>query len=996
MKYIYCYTSLLFLVTSTVAQVPDLKFEHITKGLSNTAVHFITQDKQGFMWFGTKDGLNRYDGYSFKQFKNIPGDSNSIGNNNITHCYQTNDGKIWVGTYDNLSVYDPGSGKFSTIRKDKDFVATGFAGYDNGRLWVGGNNGFYSYETTTKQWKQILLAGQAGKNNVVTKGDGDWLWVCTWDGFFRYNIKTAESKKYYLPSSKLTLRPTTIVGSCTKDSKGYLWFTSWENGLHRFDPVTETFESFYEDRANPRTLFSNITKGVVENSDGTIWIANSFGGLTVYDTSLQKTFNYAHNPANPFSLYGNSAECIYKDKDGTIWIGTEKGINKFSPALNFFKTTKLISTEHPNGNFDYNSIVQDKDGELWAGSFFGFYHIDQQTGVVTEFSKNIAGVEHPPINDLFIDSENITWAASSSCLYKIETIKQGGSFQVRSTKISISPYQTSILSIVEDDPEHLWLIGNKAGVFHFNKKTQTLKQFLPGAANGHTNNDVLSFGKLDEQRWLAGVRNEGLMLFDKRSGQFSAVPFPLEKTKNSSPLPLDIYQGQNKNIWIATLSDGLIKTDRSLKTFKQYTEQDGLPSMRIYQVDEDNQGNIWLNTFGGLSVLDPVKQTFTNYGNNEGLRNQNNLYEFYKNKHGTFFMGDESSLQVFDPSSRIEDKTALPVYITSLKVQDKDYPANSPLVLPYTKNYVSIEFVALDFNQSEKIKYAYLLDGASNNWQSTGNSRSVSFSNLKEGRYQFKVRAAGPNGIWYESKDTVQFRIKAPFWKTWWFYGLAALLITSIIYYIYRMKLNRIRNEEKIRDKIARDLHDDIGSTLSGINLYSKMVLNKTTSTDEETKTILAKIEERTGNMMDAMSDIVWSINPHHDTVSDLLVRMKEYAAEMLEAKEISYQFNEGEMSGSQKLDLNSRKEIFLVFKEAVNNAAKHSGCSKVTIELSTQQNKFNLRIHDNGKGMQAPQSKTGNGLSNMNVRAKKVNGSLSIISSENNGTIIHLQVPLT
>ncbi|HEV7780908.1 MAG TPA: two-component regulator propeller domain-containing protein [Chitinophagaceae bacterium] len=995
MRYIYCYIAASFLLLRTAAQSPNLKFERISKGLSNTAVNFIMQDKQGFMWFGTNDGLNRYDGYSFKQFKNIPGDSNSIANNNITSIYQTIDNKIWVGTYDNMSFFDPLAGRFTTIRKGAEFNATGFSGYDNGLLWVGGNAGLYSYDTKNEQWKEIVLGDKPGKNCIVTRGDDDLLWICTWDGFFKYDIKTKRSKKFDLPVSKLTPRPTNIIGSCTKDKKGFLWFTSWENGLHRFDPVTEKFESFYDDHSNPRSLSSNITKRVIENADGTIWIANAFGGLTVYDPSLQKTFNYPQNPANPFSFYGNSAESIYKDKDGTIWIGTDKGINKYSPAFNFFKTTKLISTEHPNGNFGYNSLVQDKEGELWAGGFFGFYHIDLLSGKVTEFSRSIAGREDPPINDLLIDENKTIWAASSSCLYKIDKLSKGSTPSLKSSRIELAPYQGSIMSIVKGDATHLWLTSNTAGIFRFDKITHELKQFLPDTLAGKKNNDVLCFARLDNDHWLAGVRNKGLLLFDAMTGHFKPVPITLEKTGNSTPLILDIYQDIKKNIWIATLSDGLIKTGLSLKEFKQYTEQDGLPSMRTYHIDEDKKGNIWLNTFGGLSVFDPVKKMFSNYGNNEGLRNQNMLNDLYKNEQGIFFMGDENSLQVFDPAERPENNAALPVYITSLKVQDKEYPLNSPIVLEYNRNYISFEFVALDYNQPEKIKYAYQLEGAGNEWQSTGSLRSVSFSNLKEGHYTFKVRAAGADGTWYESKDRVHFRIRAPFWKSWWFYLVAALVLTAAIYYLYRLKLNRIRNEEKIRDKIARDLHDDIGSTLSGINLYSKMVLNKTTHTDEETKTILTKIEERTGNMMDAMSDIVWSINPHNDTVADLLVRMREYAAEMLEAKDISYSFEAGEMTASLKLDLNTRKEIFLVFKEAVNNAAKHAGCTNMIIEVSTQQNKFNLRVKDNGKGIPV-QSNGGNGLRNMKARAKQVNAILTIVSDQKEGTVIHLQVPLT
>jgi two-component sensor histidine kinase len=441
----------------------------------------------------------------------------------------------------------------------------------------------------------------------------------------------------------------------------------------------------------------------------------------------------------------------------------------------------------------------------------------------------------------------------------------------------------------------------------------------------------------------------------------------------------------------------LLLLDQNLHLIKQYTEADGLPSMRVYDIEPDYYGGCWFFTEGGLGYLS-ASGRITQFGNKFGLYNQFQVHRLITDTVSKKLKLHETGyLHRFSMSPLNGDSLQrFPVYITGIHT-GKGTIINQPHNhFSFRNNDFTIDFVALDYINTEKIQYAYLLEGSNDGWVETGNQHSIRIANLREGTYTFRVKARIENGPWMEARDVFNFTIRPPFYRAWWFYLLSILLATGFIYLLYRQKINRIRNEEKIRNKIARDLHDDIGSTLSGINLFSKLAMHKMEDNSQEAKEIVQKIGDRTENMMGAMSDIVWSINPGNDSVADMLVRMKEYAAEMLEAKEIQYRFEADESVSNKKLDLSIRKEIFMIYKEAVNNVVKHAGCTIVAIQLSVRQNRLLMQVTDNGKGLQAGNGKQGNGLKNMQERALLINATLDIQSGKGDGTTIQLVVPIT
>lgn len=452
------------------------------------------------------------------------------------------------------------------------------------------------------------------------------------------------------------------------------------------------------------------------------------------------------------------------------------------------------------------------------------------------------------------------------------------------------------------------------------------------------------------------------------------------------------------SIWITTDGDGLLQTDERFHKFTQYTTKDGLPSMNISPIMSDYRGHLWLLSQGGIVDFQPLNKQMTIYDQKDGIRNLSYNWCLFQDEDGNIAIGDMGCLHFLNPFATVKNSTPPKTLITGVKILDKDYPVNSnqPLKLKYDQNYFSFEYVGLNYTQPSINKYEYKLEGLDKQWIDAGSRRYVSYAGLKEGTYVFKVKSCNNEGIWNNDAAMMTLTIAPPFWHEWWFYSLVVILIASIIYTIYMMRINQWKIKYQLRTKIARDLHDDIGSTLSGINIFTKMALQKI-KTDQKTSTeLLQKISDRSEKTMDALSDIVWSINTKNDTMDNVLTKMREYLSEMLESRGIRYDFDVDESIRHLHPGMELRKEIYLVFKEAIHNACKYAQCDHVDISLQRRKDKCILTIQDNGKGFNINNDPPGNGIHNMRQRAEKMNATISIDSGINKGTKITLQFLVT
>jgi hypothetical protein len=454
---------------------------------------------------------------------------------------------------------------------------------------------------------------------------------------------------------------------------------------------------------------------------------------------------------------------------------------------------------------------------------------------------------------------------------------------------------------------------------------------------------------------------------------------------------------ENGNLWIGTNGAGLNYFDRATQSFTHYTVQDGLCNNAIFSMVKDNNGRLWLGTGNGLSCFDKSRNKFSNFFPSDGLVNSEfNRYSALKLPDGKLMMGGMNGIDYFDPELAITTDIPPRVQITDFRVYNKSIPPDSPHSLSYKNNYVSIDFAAMDFRNPAANTYAYKLDGIDKDWIMAGNQTSVSYATLSPGRYHFLVKAAGSDGAWSEEPAEIYFKIRTPWWRSGVFWAMTALIIVSSLFFIYQFRIRQLKKVYSVRTKISQDLHDEVGATLTSISYLSEVAKLNGTIGDTNKNEAIEKIGEFSREMIGEMNDIVWAINPSNDKLEKIESRMRNFASVLLAAKNIQLEFFSDEKVSHYFLGMQERKNLYLIFKEAINNSAKYSGCTSVSVAISKENHHIQMRIADNGKGFIENGNGEGNGLQNMKARAEEIGARLAIESRPGKGTHILLSVPLT
>ncbi|HEX7846108.1 MAG TPA: triple tyrosine motif-containing protein, partial [Chitinophagaceae bacterium] len=505
-----------------------------------------------------------------------------------------------------------------------------------------------------------------------------------------------------------------------------------------------------------------------------------------------------------------------------------------------------------------------------------------------------------------------------------------------------------------------------------------------------------------------GTDNEGLLCFDRASNKWTIFKNdPKDKSSLSFnsifTLCLDPVEPA-KYLWIGTNGGGLNRMDLSTGKCTRYSTKNGLPNDVVYGILPDNANNLWMSTNKGLSCFNLAKQSFKNYEEKDGLQsNEFNHGVYLRTKEGILFFGGVGGYNYFDPATISSNPIAPKVVITDLRIKNQTVNANEPgsplknavylekkIVLPYSDNMITFEFAALDFMAPDMNQYQFRLEGFDKDWINAGNTNAATYTNLDPGTYTFRVKGSNKDGVWNEEGALILLIIKPPWYATWWFRTIAALLIIAVIYGIYRYRLNQVLKLQAIRNSIARDLHDEIGSNLSNISIFSE-VAQQQKGVDTETAPMLKKINEFARVSMTSMSDIVWMINARNDSFENIISRMRSLAAEILEAKNCNLHLNFDEHLNYLSLSMEQRKNFYLIYKEAINNVVKYANCKNVWVDLHRKGNCIELIVKDDGIGFDTSVQNKGNGLYNMHKRAETLNGKLKIESRQGEGTTVSL-----
>jgi ligand-binding sensor domain-containing protein/signal transduction histidine kinase len=1071
----------LLVIGNLQAQKNDLKFEHISieNGLSQSTVHSIIQDKYGFIWIGTEDGLNRYDGYNFIVYRNDREDSNSIASNQIRTIMQDQNDILWVGTENGLCVLTLVTNSETGNRQE------GFINYfknpvdslsitDNdirciyqdkfGVIWIGTAGGLintkveFNNESDSHDFDKIKFnrtAFNSEFSNATSKtfisaitedGNGN-LWFGTMGkGVIVFNRQTGQLINYKNNQSDPKSIGSNYIIKLFTDHSGRVWVGTYGGGLNRFDNISQSFIRYLNEPVNPNSISENKVYGLADDSEGNLWVGTFSGGINKLDLKSDQFIRYKNDKLNPISISNDFIRCLLIDRSGNLWAGTNNGINKTD-----LKHPKFITFR--NNYWDSNSlshnfvlsVFEDKNKVLWVGTNDGLDKYDPKSGGFINYK-----IPHnnPKSSDGFVysiipDEDGYLWLGTFGgglvkCNSEGRIIRQY--LHDESNKRGIIDNRINILFSQRNGDI---VVGTTSGICVLQKKTNDFRYYLISSKDSILLSKR-SIEKIYEDRnaiyWIA--TDNGLVRIDPSNGNCTEYLSEKDNPESiSSNTITAICEDSKGNLWIGT-EDGLNQLDRKTNRFTKFTTKNGLSNNYINSLQDDDEGNLWIATNRGISKFNielPKGKQFRNYDTDDGLQGlEFNINSTFKNSRGEIYFGGTNGLTKFNPVE-IRDNPNLPgVSIIAFYKMGKPVMSFSQILktetvtLSSSENFFTFEFSAFDYTNSKKNQYAYQLEGFDKEWIYNNNRRFANYTSIDPGEYTFRVKASNNDGIWNEKGASIKLIINPPFYRTWTAYIIYTIIIGLSLYSIrkYELRKRKMKSEvllkgekekaklievqlraekaelqakasesekelEKqiIRSRIASDLHDEIGSNLSSITLLSSLMSNSIQH-KPEIKKQLVDINIAAKTSAESIRDIIWFINPTSDKVSSLFSRMKETANVMLTG--INSKIHIPVINSDEKINPELKRNLYMIYKEILNNIIKHSFASFVTINIEKENSLITVDISDNGKGFNQLTVKEGNGLINIRSRTQQISANLEMISSAGNGTKIKFEVNIT
>jgi PAS domain S-box-containing protein len=844
----FCSFLLFILVPLIVlAQKRNIQFEHLSSedGLSQNSVQCILQDRRGFIWFGTYEGLNRYDGYHFKIYKFAIDNPNSLCNNTIRSILEDHNGILWVGTNDGLEQYDQQKDGFIHYKHDplnSNSLSSNRIRWlhedQSGTLWIGTyGGGLNALDRERKNITRYLHHAQDPKslisNNITcvhTDRQGT-LWIATDGGLDRFDGE----KKQFIHYQHNPLNPGSISGNDVyriyEDRTGILWFGIWNGGLDQFDPGKNQFHHIRKKSGDPYSLSNDIVRCFYDDRDGSLWMGTWGGGINIYDRKKKQFVSYQSDQNDPRSLSNNSILTIYEDRSGIIWVGNDYGgINKYDRGkMKFVHYKKNLNNANTLSANTIYALVETHDrgnNILWIGTHAGGLNkFDLNTKSFTHFLSD----PHNPhslidnnVRSLILDRNGGLWIGTNKGLNYFDRVKETFTNYMPSPTV-YGLNNNDVFSLCADKGGLIWIGSYGRGLYKFDPREKKFTNYITDPENPHSISDNFIWSIFEDRAgilWI-GTENGGLNKLDREKNQFIHYETdPHDVHSLSGNKILCIQEDRTGMLWIGT-TNGLNRFDRIKNQFSRYMEADGLPSNAIQSILEDDHKNLWIGTLKGLSKFDMERNTFRNFKISDGLQsNEFGVNACVRNQDGEMFFGGNNGFNSFFPDSIVINSYIPPIVIEDFKIfntsvsvgkeihgrviLDKAITETNEIHLSYRDNGFSFDFASLNFASPEENKYAYFMEGFDTKWNYTDASRRFAFyNNMSGGEYTFHVKGSNNDGTWNETGASIRIIITPPFWKTVWFYTLLGLGCISLAASIYRYRMYRVRlNEWNLQKKV--------------------------------------------------------------------------------------------------------------------------------------------------------------------------------------------------
>lgn len=836
--------TLLCLNQACSAQQHDLRFEKIgfEQGLSSETVISILQDSKGYMWFGTLDGLCKYDGYSFTKYQFDPNDSNSISQNFIYTIYEDTYGAIWLSTFEGLCRFDRSTEKFTRYKPLKtarfnDPNITAINQDNDGMIWLGSASGVLCrFDRTKGEFLPDYIDLDPRKTstgvefpdgiNCIYKDRSGTLWVGNTTGLHEITLtkhpgqlSRVTTKRYQYSPADTNSLCSNIVRSVFEDHAGIIWIATG-NGLNSFDRKTGAFRRYQYDPKNNHSLSSNnlafwIGNIIKEDQEGNLWIATD-KGLNRLNKSRTHFTMYAHEKDDVNSISTDKIYSLEIDSAGILWAG---GWNtRLNKADLNHKAFNVVRNDPRNTNSLSNnlvtSILEDSAGIIWIGTFNGgLNRWDRKANQFRRFMHDPANpktLRSDTVNALLEDRHGCFWVCNGDVISRLNK-KTGEFVHYRGEAENYLTQDRRVIYCIAEDREGLLWLGSESHLKSFDEKTGkfTSYHYNPrDTANGISDYTTIAvFADSRDNIWV-GHGSIATDRLDKKTGKFTNYKHdPRNAASISSNIVNCFYEDSGGNIWLGTAAGGLCCFDYQKGVFTTFTDKHGLANNTIYSIVEDNYKQLWLGTRNGISKFDPASKTFTNYDYKDGL--QGNIFAagdreraaHTKGRDGMLYIGGSNGFNFFDPRQIKSSNYISPIVITQFKLFDslvKGANETKKIVLNYNQNYFSFEFASLSFYNPSKNQYAYKLEGVDKTWVHSGSRRYVGYTNIGPGTYTFRVKGTNNDGIWNEAGTYMTVIIRPPWWRTWWAYTLLALLLAGMVYAYIRYRINKVRLEHEI------------------------------------------------------------------------------------------------------------------------------------------------------------------------------------------------------
>lgn len=837
--------SLILVPYGASAQINTIRFEtiNVEGGLSQNAVLSIAQDSQGFMWFGTEDGLNKYDGYQFTVFEHDPEDLTSLVDNYVSEIFVDRSGDIWIGTRGGLDRYDRQTDSFAHYPSAADDSA-GLVGtwvisiYEDkqGTLWVGTEEGGLNrFDRGSGEFTQFRREGftpsSVSENavRVVYEDREGRLWIATHIGLEQFD-RAGERFVPHLPSPDGSNREVSPdISSICEDDQGRLWLGTEDDGLYRFDPESDGLLHFTHDPDDPNSLSHNRVRAVMIDHLGQLWVGTQ-NGLNllspdqVADAEREASFQrFQHDPFDPNSLSGDAVWSIFEDRGGVLWFGTwGGGLSKYNRSTDHFR----LYQHRPNRENTLSdnmiwAIEEDRQGRLWIGTFNGgLNRIDRASDTIKVYQHHDdepGSLANNDVRSLLEDSSGRLWVGTAGGLdlyrpamddFEHFTHDPGDNSTLSGPRVNV---------LLESRSGDIWVGTRYSGLNHFDPETGAFTHYRHSLYDPKSLSDDRIWALYEDDQgalWVGTLG--GVNVLKPGSEDFIRYQHDPDSTDSLSENAVFAFAEDRKGrLWVGTWGGGLDRFDPESQTFHHFTERDGLPNNTIYGIEVDAEGNLWMSTNRGLCKFNPKLETFRNFDVQDGLQNNEfNVGAHAKSDSGEMFFGGIHGFNAFFPTDIRRNDHVPPVVITTV------YKFNQPVYhdllpeahidLSYRDSFIAFEFAALDYYAPENNQYAYMLEGFDEGWVDAGTRRYVSYTNLDGGSYVFRVRGSNGDGIWNNEGAALYLTVAPPFWETIWFRGGILLIIVVLGVTGYRLRMHAVEARSRELETLVQERTNEI------------------------------------------------------------------------------------------------------------------------------------------------------------------------------------------